>query len=77
MINSADATITPVINGITTTIVISNQTGKFKGKTKEIAYDTFDNTGPHNAALFNSLTPRSVGAKLVLFGRSYSISTQE
>jgi hypothetical protein len=27
--------------------------GKFKGKTKEIEGDTFDNTGPHNAAIFN------------------------
>jgi hypothetical protein len=27
--------------------------GKFWGKTKEIKNDTFDNTGPHDAALFN------------------------
>jgi hypothetical protein len=27
--------------------------GKFKGKTKEIKLDTFNNTGPHNAAQFN------------------------
>jgi hypothetical protein len=26
---------------------------KFKGKTKEIEYDTFDKTGPHDAAQFN------------------------
>ncbi len=31
----------------------NNPTGKFKGKTKEIKNDTFDNTGPHTAALFN------------------------
>ncbi len=30
-----------------------NQQGKFKGKTKEIEYNTFDNTGPHDAAQFN------------------------
>jgi hypothetical protein len=27
--------------------------GKFKGKTKEIEFDIFDNTGPHDAAQFN------------------------
>jgi hypothetical protein len=27
--------------------------GKFKGKTKEIEFDTFDNTGPHDAVQFN------------------------
>jgi hypothetical protein len=27
--------------------------GKFKGKTKEIEHDTFDNTGQHDAAQFN------------------------
>ncbi len=27
--------------------------GKFKGKTKEIEFDTFDNTGQHDAAQFN------------------------
>jgi hypothetical protein len=27
--------------------------GKFKGKTKKIEFDTFDNTGPHDAAQFN------------------------
>ncbi len=27
--------------------------GKFRGKTKEIEYDTFDNTGQHDAAQFN------------------------
>jgi hypothetical protein len=27
--------------------------GKFKGKTKEIETNTFDNTGPHDAATFN------------------------
>jgi hypothetical protein len=27
--------------------------GKFRGKTKEIENNTFDNTGPHDAALFN------------------------
>jgi hypothetical protein len=27
--------------------------GKFKGKTKEIKLDTFNNTGPHNAVEFN------------------------
>jgi hypothetical protein len=30
-----------------------NQQGKFKGKTKEIEYNTFNNTGPHDAAQFN------------------------
>jgi hypothetical protein len=30
-----------------------NNSGKFRGKTKEIKYDMFDNTGPHDAALFN------------------------
>jgi hypothetical protein len=30
-----------------------HQSGKFKGKTKEIKFDTFNNTGPHNAAQFN------------------------
>jgi len=30
-----------------------NQPGHFKGKTKEIEGDTFDNTGPHDAATFN------------------------
>jgi hypothetical protein len=30
-----------------------NPTGKFWGKTKEIATDTFDNTGSHDAAMFN------------------------
>ena len=29
------------------------QGGKFKGKTKEIELDTFDNTGQHDAAQFN------------------------
>ena len=29
------------------------QGGKFKGKTKEIEHDTFDNTGQHDAAQFN------------------------
>ena len=29
------------------------QSGKFKGKTKEIEFDTFDNTGQHDAAQFN------------------------
>ncbi len=36
---------------ITTTIIIPP--GKFRGKTKEIATDTFNNTGPHGAAMFN------------------------
>jgi hypothetical protein len=27
--------------------------GKFKGKTKKIEFDTFDSTGPHDAAQFN------------------------
>jgi hypothetical protein len=31
----------------------NNPTRKFWGKTKEIATDTFDNTGPHDAAMFN------------------------
>ncbi len=31
----------------------NNLTSKFKGKTKEIENDTFNNTGPHDAALFN------------------------
>jgi hypothetical protein len=31
----------------------NNPTRKFKGKTKKIKNDTFNNTGPHNAALFN------------------------
>ena len=30
-----------------------HQGGKFKGKTKEIEFDTFDNTGQHDAAQFN------------------------
>jgi hypothetical protein len=30
-----------------------NNSGKFRGKTKEIEYDMFDNTGPHDAAQFN------------------------
>jgi hypothetical protein len=30
-----------------------NQSGKFKGKTKEIEFNTFDNTGPHDAAQLN------------------------
>jgi hypothetical protein len=30
-----------------------NPSGKFKGKTKEIEFNTFDNTGPHSAAQFD------------------------
>jgi hypothetical protein len=30
-----------------------NNSGKFRGKTKEIEYDTFNNTGPQDAAQFN------------------------
>jgi hypothetical protein len=31
----------------------SHHSGKFKSKTKEIKYNTFNNTGPHYAAQFN------------------------
>ena len=50
--------------------------GKFKGKTKEIEFDTFDNTGQHDAAQFNKSLKNIADYLQLIHGNDVSEAVQ-
>ncbi len=49
-----------------------NQSGKFKGKTKEIKFDTFNNTGLHDAAQFSKFLKNIANHLQLIHGNDVS-----